>query len=82
MITASKALVQDVSANIKGGWKKIHYMYKNMIFAVNSEYRDIPADEISTQGIEIFDTKTDTEAHNLLELGLKRQGLYYASLHW
>ena len=24
--------------------------------------------------------KTDTESHILLELGLKRQGLYYASL--
>ena len=55
-------------------------MYKNMIFAMNPEDRETPADKISTQGIEIFDIKTDTEAHILLEFGLKRQGLYYAYL--
>ena len=50
-------------------------MYENMIFAMNPEDRETPADKISTQGIYIFDIKTDTEAHILLELGLKRQGL-------
>ena len=47
---------------------------------MNSEDEKIPTDKISTQGIEIFDTKTDTESHSLLELVLKRQGQYYASL--
>ena len=36
MITASKALAQYVSANTKGGWNKIPYMYKKMIFTMNS----------------------------------------------
>ena len=80
IITASKALAQYVSANKKGGWKKIPSMNKNMLFATNSEDRETSADKISTQGIEIFDTKTDTKDHSLLELGLKRQGLYYAYL--
>ena len=31
--------------------------------------------------MEIFDTKTDTEAQSILELGLKCHGLYYAYLH-
>ena len=48
---------------------------------MNSEDRDTPANKISTQGIDIFDTKTDTQANSLLELELKRQGLYYAYLH-
>ena len=39
MITASKALDQYVSANTKGGWKKITYMYKKMLFVMNSEDR-------------------------------------------
>ena len=64
-----------------GRRKKILYMYNKMLFAMNSENRYSPAEKISTQRIEIFDTKTDTEAHSLLELGLKRQGLYYVSLH-
>ena len=29
----------------------------------------------------IFDTNIDTKAHSLLEIGLKRQVLYYSSLH-
>ena len=81
MITASKALAQDVSANMKGGWKKIPSMYKKMLFTMNSEDGDTPTKKSSTQGIEIFDTKTNTEAHILLYLGLKLQGIYYASLH-
>ena len=81
IIIASKAVAQDVSANKKGEWNKIPSLYKNMLFAVNSEYEETPTDKISTQGIEIFDTKTDTEAHSLLELGLKCQGIYYAYLH-
>ena len=80
IITASKALAQDVSTNMKGGWKKIPYMYKNMLFTMNSEDIETPANKINTQGIEIFDTKTNAKAHSLLEIRLKRQGLYYASL--
>ena len=80
MITKSKALDQDVSANTKSGWKEIPYMYKKILFAMNPEDREAPADEISTQRIEIFDINIDTEAHSLLELGLKRQGIYYVSL--
>ena len=49
-------------------------------FSMNSEDGETPTEEISTQGIEIFNTKTDTKSHSLLELGLKRQGRYYASL--
>ena len=78
--TSSKALEQDVSKNMRGGWKKITSMYKKLLFATNSEDRDTPANKISTQGIENFDTKTDTEAQSLLEIVLKLQGLYYASL--
>ena len=48
---------------------------------MNSEDRETPDNKISTQGIEIFDTHTYNKAHSLLELGLKRQGLYYLSLH-
>ena len=55
-------------------------MYKKILFAMNPEDRETPADEISTQRIEIFDINIDTEAHSLLELGLKRQGIYYVSL--
>ena len=47
---------------------------------MNSEDGETPINEINTQGIEIFDTKTDTEAHSLLQLGMKRQGLYYSYL--
>ena len=36
MITSSKAPVQDVSADTKGGWKKIPSMYKKILFAINS----------------------------------------------
>ena len=43
MITASKALAQDISANTKGGCNKIPSMYKRMLFAVNSEYIETPA---------------------------------------
>ena len=79
-IKASKTLDQYVSANTKGGWKKIPYIYKKTIFTINSVERENPSDKISTQGIEIFNTKTYTKAHSLLEFGMKRQGLYYASL--
>ena len=51
MITAGKALAQDVSANIKGGCKKIPSIDKKMLFAMNSEDRYISANKISTQGI-------------------------------
>ena len=51
MITASKAMAQYVSANTKGGWKKIPSMYKNMLLEMNSEDRETPTNEISTQGI-------------------------------
>ena len=37
MITASKALAQYVSENMKGVWNKIPSMYKNMIFAKKPE---------------------------------------------
>ena len=47
---------------------------------MNSEDKETPYREISTQGIEIFDTKIDIEAHSLLDLGLKHQGIYYAYL--
>ena len=80
MIELSKELAQYVSANTRGGWNKMPFMYKKMIFAVNSENRETPADKIITQGIEIFDTKNNTKAHSLLEIGLKFQGLYYAYL--
>ena len=36
MITASKALAQDVSKNTKGGWNNIPSMYKKMLFTINS----------------------------------------------
>ena len=75
MIIVSKSLAQDVSESTKGGCKNIPYMYKKMLFVMNSEDGDTPVDKISTQGIEMFDTKTDTESHSLLELGLKRQVL-------
>ena len=51
-----------------------------MLFEINSEDGEILADKINTQWIEIFDTKTDTEAHSLLEIELKYQGLYYSYL--
>ena len=35
---------------------------------MNAEDRETPADEISTQGIKIFYTKTDTKSHSILEL--------------
>ena len=63
-----------------GRRKMILSMYNKMLFAMNSEDGEIPVDKISTTGIEIFDTKTDTEAHSLLELVLKRKRPYYASL--
>ena len=75
MITASKALAQDVSENTKGGWKKIPYVYNRMLFMIDSDGKDTPADKNRTQVIEIFDTDTDTESHSLLEIWLKRQGL-------
>ena len=56
-------------------------MYKNNIFAMNSEDIETPAKEISTKGIYIFDTNTDTESHSILKFRLKRQGLYYSSLY-
>ena len=72
MITASKELDQDVSENTKCGWKKIPSMYKKMLFAMNSEDRETPAETISIRGIKILDTKTDTEGQSFLELVLKR----------
>ena len=81
MITESKTLAQDVSENRKGGWNKIPSMYKKILFVMNAEDVETSANEISTQGIEIFHTKTDTEAHILLEIVLKHQGLYCAYLH-
>ena len=36
---------------------------------------ETPFNGISTQGIEIFYTKTDTKSHSLLDLGRQRQGL-------
>ena len=55
-------------------------MYNIMVFEMNSEDRETPTNKISTQGIEISDTNTDTKVHSFLEIRLKRQGLYYASL--
>ena len=55
-------------------------LYKNMLSAMNYKDRETPANEISTQGIDIFDTKTDTGSQSLLDLGLKLQGLYYECL--
>ena len=81
MITSIKALAQYVSSNTKGGWKKIPSMYKNIIFVMNSEDGETPADGINIQVIEISDTNTDTKARSLLGIGMKLQGLYYASLH-
>ena len=49
-----------VSTNTKGGWKKITSMYKETLLTMNEEDGEIPANKISTQGIEIFDTKTNT----------------------
>ena len=51
MITASKALAQDISENTKGRHKKIPSIYKKMRFTINSKDGDIPADKIRTQGI-------------------------------
>ena len=45
MITAGKALAQDFSANTKGGWNKIPFMYKKMLFAMNSEDGNTPAEK-------------------------------------
>ena len=42
MITASKALVQYISSNTKGGWNKIPSMYKKILFPMNSEDRETP----------------------------------------
>ena len=52
-------------------------------YALHNELkrRRDPANKINTQGIEIFDTKKDTKDHGILELGLKRQVLYYKSLY-
>ena len=75
MIKASKALAQEYSANTKNGWKKIPSMYKKMLFEMNPENGETPVKKISNQGIEIFDKSYDTEAHSLLDLGLKHQGL-------
>ena len=80
MITAIKILAQDVLSNMNDGQKKINSMYKETLFDMNLEDGDIPADKISTQGIEIFDTKNDTESLSLFEIGLKPQGLYYEYL--
>ena len=80
MITASKSLVQYVSENTKGGWKKIPSMYNKMLFTMNSEDIETTANKISTQGIEIINTNTDTKSHSLLEITLKHQGLYYTFL--
>ena len=68
MITASKALAQDISSNTKGELNKIPSMHKKMLSEINLEYRKIPSKEISTQGIEIFGTKIDTEAYSILEI--------------
>ena len=47
---------------------------------MSSEDRETLAKTFSTPVIEVLDTNTNTKDHSLLELGLKRQGLYYASL--
>ena len=51
MITASKTLDQDVSSNTKDIRKKIPYMYKKMLFTMNTEDGETPTNEIRTQGI-------------------------------
>ena len=59
----------------------IHLLFTRGYYSRRIKNTDIPfAKETSIQGKEIFDTKTDTESHSHLELGMKRQGLYYASL--
>ena len=40
MITASKALDQDVSENTNGGRKKIPSMYKKILFTINSVLKE------------------------------------------
>ena len=47
---------------------------------MSSEDRETLAKTFSTPVIEVLDTNTNTKDHSLLELGLKLQGLYYASL--
>ena len=42
MITESKSLAQDVSANTKDGWNNIPSMYKKLLFTMNSEERETP----------------------------------------
>ena len=66
MITSSKALAHNVSANMKGVWKKIPSMYKNVLFTTNLENGETLTDKIRTQGKEIFDANTNNEAHSIL----------------
>ena len=49
MITSSKALAQGVSAITKGVRNKIPCMYNKMLFEMNSEDGETPANKISTQ---------------------------------
>ena len=55
------------------------YVQEDAIFDELRRQRD-PTNKINTQGKEIFDTNTDTKAHSPFQIGLKHQGLYYASL--
>ena len=45
MITASKALDQDVSENTNGGRRKIPSMYKKILFTINSEDGENPTEK-------------------------------------
>ena len=49
IITAIKSLDQDVSENTNVGWKRIPFMYKKILFAMNTEDGETPDEKINTQ---------------------------------
>ena len=84
LIGASKSLSDKLDSTSSGhnrGWNKLGNIYKSMILAANSTCDgQSPAIDINEIGKDIFNARSDSEAHSQMELALKRKGLYYAQL--
>ncbi len=66
------------SGSSRRGFDKLPKITKNMILMGGSKDGSAPALDITAYGRELFEARTDTEAHIILEHSMKAKGLYYA----
>ena len=60
------------------GFDKLPKITKNMLLVGGSQDGSTPTLDISAHGRELFEARSDSEAHIMLEHAMKAKGLYYA----